>query len=533
MTESGNRIQPKEPRGIRKHCWMIFILAYVIFLIPNPFGYTDPDFPEPVRGHFLLTKSRADSWNDQARIATVESLVENNTLAIEHTKWGWFTGDKVLLREHFYSTKPPLLSAVGSVSYIVLRQLVKALTGHEITYLKNEDIIYPWVVLWTSVLAFALLLVYFYRSLFLVDIPSSGRWWLFWALAIGSLYPAYSTVFNNHSIAGSLLFISFYYVLRYRLYGLIRWWEAIITGIAIGFAAVTDLTGALPFLPLFFILIITRDFPESASSAKLLAQRGTVTVLSVFIFAAVILGFMRIGPRGTALLLFGPALIMILAGLFLLLRRKPVTILYLLGACIPVIVHQYLNYRITGNWLPTYIQSDVYIAVPPGYFGEVVSPEQAGILFWERWKYAGTSLFGIRGIFVYTPVLLIGLAACITAIKNTGDSLRWEAMVVAFSVVAGWGWLLLFSTPNFGGTSFGFRYALPATPLLIFFCHKVFMPGAGKIYAMIFRNAFAWGFFVSLVAIPYPWGMFSMLPSTQNSIVQNLEHIAFFTLAGR
>jgi hypothetical protein len=511
---------PPEPKHLRRTCWLIFILTILVYLIPNPFG----------EGHFLLTKSRAESWNDQARIATVESMVERHTLAIEHSKWGWMTGDKVLLRDHWYSTKPPLLSAAGAVSYMIGRWAVKAITGHELTYRHNEDVIYPFVTLTTSVLAFALLLVYFYRSLFLVRIPSGARWWIFWALAAGSLYPAYSTVINNHSVAGAGVFIAFYYVIRHRLGGRVKWWEFVWAGLSMGFAGMNDFTGALPFLPLFFVLIALYDFPLAQFRFTGMSQRGYIAAGMATILAVVSFALLRIGPRGTAIILFTPLLFGIVIGAALAVRKRPASILYLAGVLVPVIAHLYLNSRITGNWLPTYIQSDVYIAVPPGFFGEVISPEEAGALYWARWKYVGTALFGIRGIFLYTPTLLFGLVSAFAIAFRRGHRLRLDAASLIIAVLAGWGYTLFFASPNFGGTSYGYRYALAASPILLFFCYRVFTEWKGPALTTIFRNVVAWGTLVALIAIPFPWGIFGQLPSTQFSIVENLSYIALSIL---
>lgn len=506
---------PAEPVGLRRRCWFIFLFTMLLFLIPSPVG----------PGHFLLIKSRAESWNDQARIATVESLVEQGTLAIERTKWGWFTGDHVFLREHFYSTKPPLLSAVGAVSYWILRKAVHLITGNELTYIRNEDIIYPWVTYTTSVFSFALLLVFFLRALFLVEMSPNTRNWLFWSLAAGTLYPAYTTVFNNHTIAGAWMFIGFYYVLRYRLGGIFRWWEAIFSGLALGFAGVNDFTGSLPFMVLIYCLLAFHETVNSGRENRNRHQRGTIAVVTVFAIASILAFSPKIGSGIIAGLLLGSVLIAFINAVFLLFRKKPSTILCLIGLMIPVLIHLWLNSRVTGNFIPTYIQSDVYIATPPGYFGEVISAEEAGILFWARWKYIGTALFGIRGIFLYTPVLLIGLLAVIADVLRKKHHLKLEAVIILLTVLCGWGWVLLFGSPNFGGTSFGFRYAIPATPLLIFWSYRI-LQNKNPLVGTIYRSAFVWGLFVALVAIPYPWGIFGQLPPTQNSLVGNLEYIA-------
>ncbi len=504
---------PPEPKNLRRRLWWIFILTFAAYLLPAPIG----------DGHFILTKSRADSWNDQARIATVESLAEQGTLAIEYTKWGWFTGDKVLLREHFYSTKPPLISAVGAVSYGILRSVVKLLTGHELTYRANEDIVYPFVTLTTSVLALALLITYFYRALHLVNISNSARWWLFWALAIGSLYPAYSTVLNNHTIAGAGIFIAFYYVMRYRLGGRLKWWETIWAGIAVGFAGVNDFTGALPFVIFTFLLIVIHDF-RFITQRVLKPQEGSIAIIASLILGILTITAFLIGERGIAIILFGPLAVALLIGIFYSVRGKSNSLLFLIGILLPVAAHLFINSRITGNWLPTYIQSDVYITAPPGYFGEVLRPDESGLLNRERWSYIGAALFGVRGVFLYTPALLIGLIGAISIALERGNRIRLEAISVILAILAGWGYVLLIASSNYGGTSYGFRYALAATPILLFFCHRVFTDWK-ETGAAILRNAVVWGAIIGLIAIPYPWGIFGQLPRTDCSIVENLEYI--------
>ena len=346
----------------------------------------------------------------------------------------------------------------------------------------------------------------------------------------GSLYPAYSTVFNNHSVAGAFMFVGFYYVLRYGLGGPLRWREALAAGLSIGFAGVTDYTGALPFLVLLLLVMGWHDAVGAGLFRRLAPQKG---VIAIFLAISMALGIMllpQIGHRGISILLFGPTILALIIAGALAARRRPMTLIFLLGILVPIAVHLALSSRITGNWLPTCIQSDVYISTPPGYFGEVVSPQEAGLLFWARWVYVGTALIGIRGTFLYTPVLLFGLIAVFAIAFKKGSPMKLEAIAVLITVLVGWGYVLLFGSPNFGGTSFGFRYSLPAVPLLIFFCYRYF-EGKTKInWLTVFRNMIIWGIFVGLVAIPYPWGIFGQLPATQNSLVENLQYIAVNTI---
>src|SRR5262245_60874541 len=62
------------------------------------------------------------SSNPRSRLATMDAIVHDRTLAID--KSVFTTVDKVKLRGQYYSTKPPLLSAVGASLYWPLHHIV-------------------------------------------------------------------------------------------------------------------------------------------------------------------------------------------------------------------------------------------------------------------------------------------------------------------------------------------------------------------------------------------------------------------------
>ena len=61
----------------------------------------------------LLTKVYTHSWQEESRMATIQTLVEQGTFVIDHTEFNR-TGDKVFINEHFYSDKTPLLSVAAA-----------------------------------------------------------------------------------------------------------------------------------------------------------------------------------------------------------------------------------------------------------------------------------------------------------------------------------------------------------------------------------------------------------------------------------
>src|ERR1035441_8650027 len=62
------------------------------------------------------------SWNDESRMATIQSIVESHTLIIEHTDFA-STGDKVFVDGHFYSDKPPMPAFLAPAIYFPLYTL--------------------------------------------------------------------------------------------------------------------------------------------------------------------------------------------------------------------------------------------------------------------------------------------------------------------------------------------------------------------------------------------------------------------------
>jgi hypothetical protein len=86
----------------------------------------------------------------------------------------------------------------------------------------------------------------------------------------------------------------------------------------------------------------------------------------------------------------------------------------------------------------------------------------------EDWLYPLRCLFGGRGFFVVSPVLLFGGAGMIAALRGRGPlparvvvplAAGTLLQVLGMSLVAG----------SYGGWSYGFRYLIPMAPMLMFF----------------------------------------------------------------
>jgi hypothetical protein len=168
-----------------------------------------------------------------------------------------------------------------------------------------------------------------------------------------------------------------------------------------------------------------------------------------------------------------------------------------------------------------------YLTSIPGYYGEVFNQAEVHWYSPQRWLYIFHALFGQRGAFLYTPALLFGFAGIFKAMKANTYGLRWPAIIAFLGIGASWLYIC-FWPANWGGTSYALRYAVTATPLLIFFAAPLFA-GMSKINLklMLFREAGIIGGIFALLGAVYPWGAGGVLPPTNFSLAENLQYIGF------
>lgn len=139
-------------------------------------------------------------------MATVQSLVESGTFAIDHSVFV-NTVDKVYVKGHFYSEKPPLLGVLGAAVYWPLRHLGLPLkTSRSIAYS-----LITFVIVGGSCL---LCLACFLAELQRRQVSFNAALTMTGTLAVGTLYFPYSTTFASHGFAASWLFIGFHCVLQ-------------------------------------------------------------------------------------------------------------------------------------------------------------------------------------------------------------------------------------------------------------------------------------------------------------------------------
>jgi hypothetical protein len=148
------------------------------------------------------------TWNDESRMATVQSLVESGSFVIDQTDFAR-TGDKVFINGHFYSDKPPMPAVLGAAVYFPLYHL--GLTLHE-----GGSLAYFLITLLTVSLFWILGTLAFFDSLRFTGMDPERRLLAALALGLGTIYFTWSTTFNNHELAAGFLSIGLWSLLKAR-----------------------------------------------------------------------------------------------------------------------------------------------------------------------------------------------------------------------------------------------------------------------------------------------------------------------------
>jgi hypothetical protein len=198
-----------------------------------------------------LVKTAPESWNDQARVATIESLVERGTFVINESGWSERTGDKIFLNGKFYSDKFPMLSLIGAGVYAILNTFGGSLAPN-----------------CQHIGAFC---AYRPLTLTVISLPAALMLWLFftyalqqrlavWAGVVGALalgfatmiFP-YSMVINHHVPAAVAVFVGFFTLAQ-------RAWPArarlFSVGLFISLAVAIDPVAGIPAASVFSVALV-------------------------------------------------------------------------------------------------------------------------------------------------------------------------------------------------------------------------------------------------------------------------------------
>jgi hypothetical protein len=140
----------------------------------------------------------SDGGSEASRFATIESLVERGTFAIDESTFA-DTVDRVRLRDHWFSDKPPLLSLAAAGVYAILHAL-------GLSFRSSPRAAIWWMTLLVSGASAAGLAALFDRALARFGLAGRDRLLQAAAAVGGTLVFVYATTFSNHAVAALVLF---------------------------------------------------------------------------------------------------------------------------------------------------------------------------------------------------------------------------------------------------------------------------------------------------------------------------------------
>jgi hypothetical protein len=328
-------------------------------------------------GQILALRRPTLGDNDRSRWDTIRALVDDGTYAIgrrdptlatkenPHGDVGiiaeddWKTIDKVLRPDNqtFYSSKPPLLPSMLAGEYWLLKRVCGwSLTDSSGAVVRSMLLTVNWVPFILYLIVLARLLERYAETNWARVIVLAGG-------AFGTFLAPFAVTLNNHSIATcSALF---------ALYPALRLWQS-----------------------------PDRDDGEGLSAIKVAAY-------------ALLAGFFA----GFAACNELPATVFALALFILLLVRRPRCALayFAPAAVFPVAAFFLTNYLAIGQLSPAYSELDSPWYQYSGSFWNKAEGVKEGI-DWaheSKWVYGFHLLLGHHGLFLLTPLFLLGAAGIV------------------------------------------------------------------------------------------------------------------------
>jgi hypothetical protein len=194
------------------------------------------------------TDVEVGGWNDSSRMASVQTLVEHGTLAIDASVFTPYMHDKVFIGGRYFSDKPATPALLGAVIYWPLYHLL------DVQLKPGLSLAYYLVTLLTVKALWVASGIAFFKCLGLTGLSDRARLWCTGGLIFASLHLSWSSAFNNHSQAASTLIIGFYFLLRARHEQPTRA-RILLAGAFLALAGACDLPTAL-FFSAFLVYVL-------------------------------------------------------------------------------------------------------------------------------------------------------------------------------------------------------------------------------------------------------------------------------------
>jgi hypothetical protein len=196
-----------------------------------------------------LSRTPFQSANDKSRWCTIRAIGDHGVYSIEHIIFydngepvrGWHTIDLVRHRgpdgrEHYYSSKPTLLSTLLAGEY----WLIKRTTGMSLAVPSQVWFVSRLVLFLTNVLPLAVALVLLAQLVERLGTTDWGRLFAMACAACATFVTTYSATLNNHSLAAVTMICALAALLPIvELRG--RAWHFAAAGLSLAFTAANEL----------------------------------------------------------------------------------------------------------------------------------------------------------------------------------------------------------------------------------------------------------------------------------------------------
>jgi len=226
---------------------------------------------------------------------------------------------------------------------------------------------------------------------------------------------------------------------------------------------------------------------------------GTAMLL-IAIYHAIALGRGAVDPSAWRFSAFGiagalactidmPAGVFVaMAGLYLLVLHPRRTLIWVLpAAALPLALHFGIMIAVTDSPLPVQTREAAY------YYQGSYWRHPVGIDALNEPKsiYGFHMTFGRKGLFSLYPIMLAGIAAVGWALTQRNVSNRGFLLggLAGFLILSGY---YCFTTNNYGGESYGFRWYIPTMPVLLLMAAPLLDQT---------RSIWRWGFISAMVAV--------------------------------
>jgi hypothetical protein len=404
-----NRLEPDVTARLRRWVYILLIASSAGVMIGRILAVQSPDQKTP----FL-------SANDRSRWCTIRALVEHGTYAIDEVIQDdhWDTIDKVRHtgrdgQQHFYSSKPPLLTTMLAGQYWLIHAITSATLATHPFYVGRAMLII------TNVVPMAVFFVLLALMLERWGKTDWGRIFVMMAATWGTFLTTFAVTLNNHLIAAVAVMLALFGAMRIWCDGKRQWWYFGLTGLFAGLAAINE----LPAVALM------------AALGAALLWKFPLKTLAAFLPAVVVVALAFFGTNYAAHNTWSPP---------------------------------YSQRHVEGGWYdyPGSHWSSLRLEAadrPDRDDLEGVDAGEPSVV-----KYALHSLIGHHGIFSLTPIwLLVPIGIVLLARRRRQPLQAFAVMVAVLTVI-----LLVFylglrpaADRNYGGVASGFRWMFWFTPM--------------------------------------------------------------------